>query len=535
MGASEEPRVTIVMTARERHSLTEASLDGIARETTTPYRLMYVDCAAPAWLRSELEARATEWRLEIVRFEEPLWPQQARHRVVNRIMTDYVVFIDNDVLVEPGWLEALVACADETGAGIVAPLYLWGDGVRPAKIHMAGGRIAQTEVPGGKVLHEWHQFANADPSRVKLERRPCDFAEYHCMLVRTELLRDGAVLDPAIRCVHEHVDTALSVKARGYPVYLEPASRVTYLAFAEYMLNELAFLRERWSPAQGEASIAAFCRKWGVIDDERSFGGVRQFLNEHVAMVDPVRPAALDRGHTPMQRDDHQQTRSGLMDLAIQCGYGDRDLELLSTCHNLAVVLVDGGYRGCGRPFIDHLVGTASVLVRYGFRIDVVAAGLLHAAYTHAPSHAGDARTAAQRVCDWLGGKGSVIEARVRAYTHRESATSDESSIDVSTASLMDAEIVAMVAAHEVDLHLSGELRYTGRQDVLSAARLAEIDEVCTLLGVGGLYETLRQARSDFRPAMEALLTRTHASYRIGADRRSAVPMNNDVLKAMKR
>src|SRR5215831_19644541 len=204
-------RATIVMTARERHSLAATALESIVQHTARPYRLMYVDCASPEWLRDMLDARAAEWGLDVVRFDQPLWPQQARHRVIDRIASDYTVFIDNDVLVEPGWLEALVACADETGAGIVAPLYLWGDGVRPAKIHMAGGRIEQTEVPGGKVLREWHQLANADPNRVKLERQPCDFAEYHCMLVRTELLRDGAVLDPTIRCVHEHVDTALSV------------------------------------------------------------------------------------------------------------------------------------------------------------------------------------------------------------------------------------------------------------------------------------------------------------------------------------
>ena len=89
------------------------------------------------------------------------------------------------------------------------------------------------------------------------------------MLVRTSLLREHGVLDPAIRCVHEHIDIALEVRSRRYPVYLEPTARITYLASAECKLAELGFWRERWALAEANASIDAFCRKWGVVDDER--------------------------------------------------------------------------------------------------------------------------------------------------------------------------------------------------------------------------------------------------------------------------
>jgi hypothetical protein len=531
MPARSEPRVTIVMTARERHSLTEGVIDGIVADTWLPYRFMYLDCASPAWLRHILETRAAEWHLDVVRFDEALWPQEARQRIVGRISTDYVVFIDNDVTVEPGWLAALVACADETHAGIVAPLYLLGDGVRSPKIHMAGGTLVRTEVAGRTSLEESHRLMDADPRRTPLARGRCDFGEFHCMLVRAPLLREG-VLDPAIRCVHEHIDTALSVKARGYEVYLEPSARVTYLGLAEYMLDELAFLRARWSASEADASIAAFCRKWNLVDDERSFGDVRAFVRTHVATVDPLRQLPRPDGAMPMARDEHRQTRSGLMDLAVECGYHARELALLSDCYRLAHILVDGGYRPCGRPFIDHLVGTASVLVRFGFRMDVVAAGLLHAAYTHAPARVGQGRAAVEAIGASLGGRGSAIEARVRAYTHRESTVGTEPSIHLPTTSLQEAEIVAIVAANEIDLHLSGELRYSGRTDVLSATRLEEIREVCRLLGVEGLYRTLRHACDSFERAKDPLLTRIPASYRLADDRSSMLPMANNVLKA---
>lgn len=70
---------------------------------------------------------------------------------------------------------------------------------------------------------------------------------------------------------------------------MEPSARVTYLAFNEYLLDDLTLFRDRWSQADAEASIEAFSRKWDVINDNRSFGKVRQFLRAHTARVDPIR------------------------------------------------------------------------------------------------------------------------------------------------------------------------------------------------------------------------------------------------------
>jgi GT2 family glycosyltransferase len=60
--------------------------------------------------------------LEIIRFDDPLWPSQARRRIAGLLDTKYAVFVDNDVAILPGWLERLVECAEQTGAGIVGPL-----------------------------------------------------------------------------------------------------------------------------------------------------------------------------------------------------------------------------------------------------------------------------------------------------------------------------------------------------------------------------------------------------------------------------
>ena len=498
------PRVTIVMTARERHSLTEAAIDSIVDETPAPYRLVYLDCGAPEWLRETLAERAGEWGLEVVRFDEPLWPHEARQRIAPSIDTDYAVFIDNDVQVEAGWLDALVACADETNAGIVGPLYLWGDDIRPPTIHMAGGKLIEAPAEDGRrVLDEKHHLFNVDPRLVphELVRRPCDFVEFHCMLIRTALIRDPAFFDTGIRCVHEHIDCALQSVRRGLPVYFEPSSRIRYMAFTDYMLDDLPFFRERWSAAEGEASIAAFAAKWNVVNDDRSFGGVREFLSNHLALTDPIRPDDSGERHLPMQGGELARSRTALIDLAARRGYGQDDVERIAGAHALAERLFDGRQRMDGRAFIEHATGTASVLVRYDFAARIVVSGLLHAAYTHGPREVRP-EDAARAIAEALGGLGSDLERRVRAYTQREreadlAANDPFADGDVlATLSINEAEVLAIEAANELELHLAGEFARTGRTDEIGPVTMRKIEHVCDVLGVPGLADSLIQARA---------------------------------------
>ena len=522
-----EPRATIVMTARERHSLTESAIESIVANTAQPYRFIYADCGAPAWLKESLAANAARWGLDVARFDEPLWPHEARARLASSIATPYTVYIDNDVDVEPGWLDTLIACADETGAGVVGPLYLIGDGLRPAVIHMAGGKLLEVVEENGRVLDERHMLANCDPVEVadSLRRTPCDFVEYHCMLVRTDLLQ--AVIDPRIRAVHEHVDTSLTARQMGYTTWTDPASRMTYLGGAEYLLDDLPFFRARWKLADVQASVHVFSGKWGVIEDERSFGCTWEFARHHVAQVDPIRPELHDRPehHAEMEPAELCQTRSALLDLARERGYTHDELATIAHAYGLAHTLMDGGYRPCGRPFVNHAVGTAGVLVRYGFRAEVVAAGLLHAAYTHCRVEDAGVRAAVADVCRMLGGRDSAIERRVRAYTVRDALLSGAAAGDAPTLSIAEAEVVAMVAANELDMHMSGEIRYCGRADLLPSTLTAQIGEVCATLGVPGLHRTLMREQAREAAVPREWQTGLRESYRIDPERRAPVTM----------
>ena len=533
------PRVTIVMIMRERHLMTEAALESIKHNTGLPYRLIYGDTRIPSWLREILLRRADEWRLEIAEFEDAPWPNQIRKRIAPTIDTPYVVFLDNDVSVAPGWLESMIACADETGAGIVCPVYLIGEPGTAKRIHMAGGRLTAIKDAAGTLMREESLLKDQDLTLVAstLRRQKCDFAEYHCVLMRTEVAKLPGLFDERIVCVHEHIDTALTARGAGYAVYFEPRAQVTYVAHA-LRLSDLPLFRARWDPAAVDSSLKAFSAKWGVIDDWRSFGAIRLSMDAHRAQLDPLRPsaAASPVADRPMLPHDLRQTLSGLFELAQSRGFNQEEWGMLEMAHRLAMMLMNGAYRPCGRPFINHLVGTASVLVHYGFRARVVGAGLLHSAYTHSARGSADGQADIARIHQLLGGRESRLEASAYAYALRAQRwqrlrTSRSWQLELS---VEDAEILAIASANEVDMHLSGEYRFSGRRDMETRNVADLIAHVCSVLGVPGLAETLRIESERLLQVPSKTDSRNPAAFRIIGDQ--LVPaINTAAISALQR
>lgn len=79
----------------------------------------------------------------------------------------------------------------------------------------------------------------------------------------------------------------------------------------------------------------------------------------------------------------YAQTNRQLYVQLIEAEYARDEILRVRAAHAFGAELFSGLYRPSGSPFISHLVGTASVLVALGQPVDVVIAGLLHAAYMH--------------------------------------------------------------------------------------------------------------------------------------------------------
>jgi (p)ppGpp synthase/HD superfamily hydrolase len=64
-------------------------------------------------------------------------------------------------------------------------------------------------------------------------------------------------------------------------------------------------------------------------------------------------------------------------------GYSKEDRERVREAYEFAMRLFTGMFLPSGKTFIDHLVGTASVLASLHVRVDLIIAALIHAAYLH--------------------------------------------------------------------------------------------------------------------------------------------------------
>ncbi|BDA67177.1 glycosyl transferase family 2 [Rivularia sp. IAM M-261] len=264
-----EPQVTIVVVPRERFSYTKQSLESIYDCTTVPFKLIYVDGNSPAKVHQYLQEQAQEKNFELVRTDYYLSPNHARNMGLAKVSTKYVVFLDNDVIVSPNWLEALVQCAEETGATVIGPLMCHEEPVHEV-VHCAGGEThIIVDATGRRRLREkmykqGHQVADVLP---KMQRTQTELCEFHCMFVRTQIFERLGMFDERILNSKEHLDFCMNVIQAGETVYFEPASVITYVPMVPLKWTDLHFYMLRWSDAWELASLSRLREKWGLAED----------------------------------------------------------------------------------------------------------------------------------------------------------------------------------------------------------------------------------------------------------------------------
>jgi GT2 family glycosyltransferase len=290
--------VTLVVVPRERFSAAQASLESIYTHTQYPFKLVYVDGGSPRPLRRYLQQQAKEKGFELIRSKKYLSPNQARNLGVGQVDTKYVVFIDNDVLVTPGWLEKLVQCAEDTDAWIVGPLCCEGEAFD--RVHILGGSCEFKQVHGKQWLIERRPFMKLPLHKVKhqLKKEAVGLIEFHCVLTRTETFKTFGPLDEALMSMAEETDFSLTVLKGGKQIYVEPESVVSYLPPFKLAWADLPYFFLRWSDTWCESSVACMQTKWQLDPETPLLDHYRHFVREQrkigfakpLALLDRVKP-----------------------------------------------------------------------------------------------------------------------------------------------------------------------------------------------------------------------------------------------------
>jgi GT2 family glycosyltransferase len=286
------PDVTICVVPRERYSCAIDSLENIVRNSDGPYKLVYVDGNSPTAIATQLAQLCRAGGFTYLREDCFLTPNRARNIGLKVIDTAYVAFVDNDLFVQPGWLQPLVECARQTGAWAVGPVVLEGS-ENLSVIHMAGGDLVEERSGGYNRVKERHRYMYQTLASVRQElvREPVGSFEFHCVLVKTGLFGQRCFLDEGFLSHQEHLDLAREIRLAGGEVYFEPRSVVRYDNARKFEDYDRAFFEQRWSEDWTRRSIEHNRKKWGLGPEDTGLRYVANWTEKHRRL--------LERSQTP--------------------------------------------------------------------------------------------------------------------------------------------------------------------------------------------------------------------------------------------
>lgn len=161
----------------------------------------------------------------------------------------YLVFLNNDTIVLPGWLDELVDTLERDGSiGLVGSKLIFGNG----RLQEAGGIVWWD-------ASAWNYGRDQDPMRPEFSYlRDVDYISGASILLSRELWWEMGGFDPWYDVAYaEDVDLAFRIQASGRRVVLQPWSMLLHFegvtsgtdvrkGVKAYQVSNLEKLRERW-------------------------------------------------------------------------------------------------------------------------------------------------------------------------------------------------------------------------------------------------------------------------------------------------
>jgi GT2 family glycosyltransferase len=243
---SAAPRVSIVIPAFGEHLHTYSCVKSIVAHTPQgEYEVVVVDDCSADPVSSALAA-VQGWHL--LRNESNLGFVRSCNRGASAARGSIVVFLNNDTLVTPGWLEALVAPLADVRVGLVGAKLIYPDG----RLQEAGGIVWREGVCSNFGRDD-------DPGKPEYNYvRVVDYCSGACIAIRRQDFRTLDGFDTHFApSYYEDTDLAMRVRATGKDVIYQPAASVVHFEGATsgidlkighkryQAVNQTKFL-ERW-------------------------------------------------------------------------------------------------------------------------------------------------------------------------------------------------------------------------------------------------------------------------------------------------
>ncbi|MGC8638476.1 MAG: glycosyltransferase [Isosphaeraceae bacterium] len=210
--------VSIIIPAYNHCADTLACLESIERLTNGPaYEVIVVDDCSTDETPTQL--RRVDG-LVLIRNDRNLGFIGSCNRGAAAARGDYLIFLNNDTVVTPGWLEALARTFREIpGTGLAGAKLVYPDG----RLQEAGGMIWR-DASGWN----YGKYDNPDHPRYNFARE-VDYCSGACVMVPRVLFEDCGGFDSHFApAYYEDADLAFKIRQAGYKVVYQPLATIVH-------------------------------------------------------------------------------------------------------------------------------------------------------------------------------------------------------------------------------------------------------------------------------------------------------------------
>ncbi|WP_235577664.1 glycosyltransferase [Rhodanobacter sp. Root480] len=215
---SNQPQVSVIIPVHGKLAYTLACLRSLARHgAQAPFEVIVVDDASPddsATTLAQIDG------VQLLRNPANLGFIGSSNAGAAQARGEFLLFLNNDTQVTPGWLDALLRCfAERADCGIAGSRLVYPDG----RLQEAGGLVF-----ADGSCWTTGRFERRDASAFRY-RRETDYVSGASLMIRREVFQRLGGFDARYApAYYEDTDLAFAVRHIGLRVYYEPASLVIH-------------------------------------------------------------------------------------------------------------------------------------------------------------------------------------------------------------------------------------------------------------------------------------------------------------------
>jgi GT2 family glycosyltransferase len=269
--------VTVGFVPRERFSQAPEALQTILEATSVPFNLIVVDCNTPKtfWQQMEPLLRGRP-NVKVIHRDHYLLPNQCRNLVIEEAQDEFLCLIENDDLVQEGWLSRFLVSIEKHNADVVIPLIMerW-PGETRVHFDEGLGSVRTVDTPDGVkweiVNRQWKKELDVGSAS-----HPQEFMEMHCLFFRRSVFDRIGPFDEELTSSDE-VDLSLALYNAKIPAVFDPSCVVHFIQPPEPVCaDDRPYYSLAWDIARANRSLDRIQQRWNLVRRPQLVGFVEE-------------------------------------------------------------------------------------------------------------------------------------------------------------------------------------------------------------------------------------------------------------------